>query len=251
MPYKQMTKEVLCYFNALINNLLDLLLWYFINLATAFLFKTTTIKQKTMNRKWLVMLASVTITSIAVAQTTPPPPPPAPMSKEEKEKIRLKQEEELAAAYKEAGITDEQVAKIKAEELDARTKVKAIDDEVKGKLETLLTKEVLKKVRDTQKKQRDDYAKLPPPATPLSKEEKQALKLKQEEELATSLKAIGLTDAQLAELKTVDEAAYKQKSAINNERNKKIIEIAGQENWKKFKDIQNRQKEAAKAAKPM
>jgi hypothetical protein len=65
-------------------------------------------------------------------------------TKEEKQKMKQKQDEELAAAFKEAGLSDEQITKVKAVMDEANTKSKEVkadaaltEDERKTKLDAI------------------------------------------------------------------------------------------------------------------
>jgi DNA-directed RNA polymerase alpha subunit len=65
-------------------------------------------------------------------------------TKEEKQKMKQKQDEDLAAAFKEAGLSDEQINKVKAVMDEANAKSKEVkndatlsDDERKTKLDAI------------------------------------------------------------------------------------------------------------------
>lgn len=99
----------------------------------------------------------------------------------------------------------------------------------------------------------------------LTKEEKAALKAKQEADLNEAYKEAGLTDAQIASCKeAIAEASKKSselkknaalseddktaaKKIINDEKNNKLKTIMGEEAYKKYNAVRKRQKENSKA----
>jgi hypothetical protein len=96
-----------------------------------------------------------------------------------------------------------------------------------------------------------------------TKEEKQKMKEKQEADLASAFKEIGLTDEQVSKIKAAsDEAGEKNKAIradqaltdeqkkekmkeVNDAKNAKIKEVMGEEKYKQFNAIRKKQKEAA------
>ncbi len=103
------------------------------------------------------------------------------------------------------------------------------------------------------------------PKKELSKEEKAALKAKQEAETMEAYKEAGLTDAQIASCKEAVAAANQKsnelkkkegltedektagKKLISDEKNAKLKEIMGEDAYKKYNAARKRQKEASKA----
>jgi hypothetical protein len=101
---------------------------------------------------------------------------------------------------------------------------------------------------------------------PMTKEEKQKLKEKQDADLAAAFKEIGLSDDQVKQVKTVmDEASEKNKAvrgdnsltddqkkekmkANNDEKNEKIKAIMGEEKYRQFNAIKKKQRDAAQAS---
>src|SRR5687767_6792189 len=67
-------------------------------------------KIHTMKKLFTVVCAMFVLVAISNAQTTEAKTP----TKEEKQKMKEKQEADLAAAFKEIGLTDEQVQQVKA-----------------------------------------------------------------------------------------------------------------------------------------
>ncbi len=111
----------------------------------------------------------------------------------------------------------------------------------------------------------DTTSKSAAPKKELSKEEKAAMKAKQEAELNEALTQAGLTDEQIAKVKTTLSDAGKRstelknnssmsdadktaaKNKINDEKNAALKEIMGEEKYKKYSAIRKKQKEAATA----
>jgi Spy/CpxP family protein refolding chaperone len=100
--------------------------------------------QKSINMKKLfITLLSVSVFAIAAnAQEATPAADVKQPTKEEKQKMKEKQEADLAAAFKEIGLTDEQVSQIKAAMDEAGQKNKAIrtdanlsDEDKKAKIQ--------------------------------------------------------------------------------------------------------------------
>ena len=99
----------------------------------------------------------------------------------------------------------------------------------------------------------------------MSKEEKAKIKAKQEEEMNTLLKDVGLDEGQktkvlaiLAESKEKSGAIKKDASiteddkktqlkTINDDKNARLKEIMGEEKWKHFNELKKKQKEASPA----
>jgi len=124
-----------------------------------------------------IAFASGLFTLAANAQNVPAPAKEqAPMSKEDKEKMKVKQEAELVAAFKEAGLTDEQQKQVreameaskqknnlikkddalKAEEKEA--KLKASNDEKNEQLKTIMGADKYKLFNAARKKQKEQDA---------------------------------------------------------------------------------------------
>ena len=94
------------------------------------------------------------------------------MSKEEKAKQKQKQEEEMAAAYKEVGLTDEQIKQVKEANTEAAKKsaevrkdatlseeakaekLKAISTEKNNKIKEIMGKDKYKQFNEIRKKQK-------------------------------------------------------------------------------------------------
>lgn len=115
-----------------------------------------------------ILLAALSINANA-QQTTEKPQ----MSKEEKVKMREKQEQDLQAAFKEIGLTDEQIKQCKEIIVDANkktsevrkdatltdeqkeTKRKEINTEKNNKLKEVMGEEKFKQFNSIRKKQKD------------------------------------------------------------------------------------------------
>lgn len=97
----------------------------------------------------------------------------------------------------------------------------------------------------------------------LTKEEKQKMKEKQEADLAAAFKEAGLSEAQVQQIKALNDEINEKNKAIRedatltgeqkrekikanmDEKNQKIKEIMGEEKFKQFNEIRKKQKEAA------
>ena len=198
--------------------------------------------------KTILMLAVISTLSFNAinAQSSPA----KPLSAEEKAAIKQKQEADLAAAYKEAGISEEQVGKIKALESSYSVKGKELYASRDSNLNVIVGKDALKKLNDLLKKKKETDPAINP-SVPQTAEEKAALKKKQDDDKATAFKESGFTDAQIEKYNSVMNDFKEKTNAVNKEKNMAIEAIAGKDNYKKLKDIQKRQKEeAAKAMLP-
>lgn len=112
----------------------------------------------------------------------------------------------------------------------------------------------------------DTTGKAPAAKKELSKEEKAALKAKQEAEVNEAYKQAELSDEQIAKVKAVVTDAGKKstelknntsmsdadkvvaKNKINEEKNNALKEIMGEDKFKKYNAVRKKQKEAAAAA---
>ncbi len=193
-------------------------------------------------KKVLFALLSISLSVGAIHAQAPS----KPLTAEEKAAIKQQQEADLAAAYKEAGITDEQVAKIK--ELDASflAKSKELYAERDSKFSAIIGKDTLKKFNEILKKKKEST---PPvnPSVAQTPEEKAAFKKKQDDDRAAALKEAGFSDSQIEKYIAIDTELKDKIGALNKEKNAAIEAIAGKENYKKFKAVQKRQKDEAAA----
>jgi hypothetical protein len=123
-----------------------------------------------MKKIFIAMFCTIAFANLSVAQTNEAPT----MSKEEKAKQKAKQAEEMAAAYKAAGLSDEETTKIavindeankKNAELrkDAsltdearKEKIKSVNDEKMTKIKDLMGKDRYKMFSEMRKKQKAD-----------------------------------------------------------------------------------------------
>ncbi|MEO7310774.1 MAG: hypothetical protein ABIX01_10260 [Chitinophagaceae bacterium] len=95
--------------------------------------------------KKLVTVAFASVVFVLAGNAQPPvTTEKAPMSKEEKMKMKMKQEEELNAAFKEAGLTADQEKQVRAALDDAKQKSSAVkkDDTVKDEEKAAKIKEI-------------------------------------------------------------------------------------------------------------
>ncbi len=130
-----------------------------------------------------MIAAIVGVAFMTIASHAQVAPPAKPMSKEDKMKMKEKADEDLNAAIKEAGLTDEQTKQVKDVIADAskkgneikkdavltdedkKTKLKAISEEKNNKLKEIMGKEKYKLYNEARKKQKEAMTP-PPPATP-------------------------------------------------------------------------------------
>ncbi len=112
----------------------------------------------------LFVFATVTYSQTTEAKT---------QTKEEKQKAKEKQQEEMAAAYKEAGLTDDQIKQVEAamkeasekgkpikndatlSEDDKKAKLKEISDEKNAKIKEIMGADKYKIYSATRKKQKE------------------------------------------------------------------------------------------------
>lgn len=173
-------------------------------------------------------------------------PTAKPLTAEEKAAIKQKQDADMAAAYKEAGISDEQVVKIKTLESNYSGKGKELYASRDSNLNAIIGKDGLKKFNELLKKKKETD-----PSIAQTAEEKAALKKKQEEDKAAAFKETGFSDAQIEKYNSIMNDFKEKSNALTKERNLAIEEITGKDNYKKLRDIQKKQKdEAAKAMLP-
>lgn len=127
-------------------------------------------------KKVFVTLLTIGVFTIAAnaqqatsAETTAAKPQ---ISKEERAKLKQKQEEEMAAAYKEVGLTDEQIKQVKEANAEAAKKsaevrkdatlseeakaekLKAISTEKNNKIKEIMGKDKYKQFNEIRKKQK-------------------------------------------------------------------------------------------------
>lgn len=125
-----------------------------------------------MKKVFLIACSLFVFAAIGNAQQAQTTEAKAP-TKEEREKMKQKQEEELAAAFKEIGLTEEQVKQVKAVMQESNDKNKALrsdnsisDDDKKAKmkenndaknarLKEIMGEEKYKQFNAIRKKQRD------------------------------------------------------------------------------------------------
>jgi hypothetical protein len=93
-----------------------------------------------MKKVLLILISLFVFAAISNAQEAPKQEQKQ-MTKEEKEKMKQKQEEELAAAFKEVGLTDDQIKQVREAQSEASEKNKALrndaalsDDDKKSKM---------------------------------------------------------------------------------------------------------------------
>lgn len=131
-----------------------------------------TLKNLTTMKKLLLLLtACFLFAGIAAAQATETKADKKP-SKEEMQKMKEKQEADLAAAFKEIGLSEEQVQQIKAvmqesnekskairqdaaiSNEDKRAKIQAINEEKNEKIKAIMGEEKFKQFNEIKKKQK-------------------------------------------------------------------------------------------------
>ncbi len=199
-----------------------------------------------MKKMLFVILITNLFFNLIQAQSTPA----KPLTAEEKAAIKQKQEADLAAAYKEAGISEELAVKIKAIESSYSIKGKELYAWRDSNLNSINGKEAIKKFNDLLKKKKETDPAVNP-QVPQSAEEKAALKKKQEEDKIAAQKESGFTDAQIEKFNSIMNDFKDKSTSLTKEKNTAVEEIAGKESIKKLKDIQKKQKEeAAKAQLP-
>lgn len=125
-----------------------------------------------MKKLLVTVFALGTLSFAAQAQTSTAAAKPE-LTKEEKVKLKQKQEEQLTASFKEAGLSDDEIAKVSTimqegkkkrndlkkntalTEADREAQTKAAKDEEKAKCIEVLGKEKYKIWRDALKKQKE------------------------------------------------------------------------------------------------
>jgi hypothetical protein len=125
-----------------------------------------------MKKLLVTVFALGTLSFAAQAQTSTAAAKPE-LTKEEKVKLKQKQEEQLTASFKEAGLSDDEIAKVSTimqegrkkrndlkkntalTEADREAQTKATKEEEKAKLIDVLGKEKYKIWRDALKKQKE------------------------------------------------------------------------------------------------
>jgi hypothetical protein len=123
-----------------------------------------------MKKIVLTFIAAFGLMVFANAQAAEPA---KPLTKEEKVKLKQKQDEDMAAAYKAAGLTDDQIKQVNdalsdastkgnvikkdaaLSEEDKKTKLKAISDEKNSKLKEIMGKDKYKLYTEARKKQKE------------------------------------------------------------------------------------------------
>lgn len=102
----------------------------------------------------------------------------------------------MLTAYKEAGVNDETVVKIKAIESSYAVKTKELYAARDSHLNLINGKDAIKKLNEALKKKKEAAAPISP-SVPQTAEEKAAMKKKQEEDKVAAPKETGFTDPQI------------------------------------------------------